>query len=193
MGASWSQNHQDGNDVSSWNQRQKTLTTLDTIRYGGDWWEIARYPLFWENDCERATANYVYDPIKKVIKVTNRCWRNGQIVRTRTGEARMTNMADQGKLRLNFTDGLPSGPKPRIDDPRTPLDSKNQVLESDYWVHWTDYNNYAIVGGGDGNYLWVLSRKEKMPQGDIDMIMDKVRSYGYDTDRLIASAGAVAM
>ena len=152
-----------------------TMKTLYTARYSGDWWEIAKYPLFWENDCDRATANYIYDPARKVIKVTNRCWKDGQVIRTRTGEAYMPNMSDQGKLRLNFTDGLPSDG------------------ESDYWVHWTDYDNYAIVGGGSKQYLWVLSRREKMPQGDIDMIMDKVRSYGYDTERLIASDGAVAM
>lgn len=159
--------------ASSGASRMTTMKVLDTARYGGDWWEIAKYPLVWEQDCERATANYAYDPIKRVIKVTNRCWQDGQVVRTRTGEARMDNMADQGKLRLNFTDGLPSDG------------------ESDYWVHWTDYDNYAIVGGGSGMYLWVLSRKEKMPAGDIDMIMDKVKSFGYGTDKLIASAGAV--
>lgn len=156
-------------------KRENTMKKLDVYLYSGEWWEIAKYPLIWESDCERATANYSYDSFKNVIKVTNICWVNGQVIRTRTGEARMDNMNDKGKLRLNFTDGLPSDG------------------ESDYWVHWTDYTSYAIVGGRDGKYLWVLSRKEKMPRGDIDMIINKVKSYGYDTDRLIAAAGAVEM
>lgn len=152
----------------------KTLDQVNFDRYGGTWWEFGSYPLKWEANCDRSTAEYQFDSVKKVLKVTNNCWKDGKISYSRTGEAYVPNMNDQGKLRLNFTDGLPSDG------------------ESDYYIHWTDYDNYAIVGVPSGEYFWILTRKEKIPRSEIPRIVKLVQTYGYDIDRVSIPDDALA-
>ena len=66
------------------------------------------------------------------------------------------------KLSLLFNDGL----------------SNDGV--GDYWVHWTDYCNYALVGGSTDKYFWILSRKETIDKSDIPYLTKLVEKYGYD-------------
>lgn len=149
---------------------RKTMKKIDLNRYTGTWWEAAKYPIKWEKECVSATANYTFDKIKQVLKVKNSCWSDPnakKLIYSRTGEAWIPNMEDQGRMKLEFTDGLPSDGV------------------SDYLIHWTDYDNYAIVGGSDGQYLWVLSRKQKIPSGDIDMLIEYVKTYQYDPQKLV--------
>lgn len=149
---------------------RKTMKEVDINRYAGTWWETAKYPLKWEQGCRRATAEYTYDEVNGVLKVENSCWADlsgKELIYSRSGEAWIPNMDDQGRMKLIFNDGLPSDGV------------------SDYLIHWTDYDNYALVGGSNGQYFWILSRKEKIPSDDIDMLIDKVEEYKYDPEKLI--------
>ena len=151
--------------------RYNTMKDLDLDRYMGQWYEIAKYPLKWEQDCERAAAHYVLD--NKKVLVENQCWVNDELIRTRHATAWVPNNTDKGKLLIKFDDGLPADPGP-----------------SPYWVHWTDYNN-AIVGGPSGKFLWWLSREPKVKAIEVEPILKKIRSFGYDSDKLIAAPSAV--
>lgn len=173
MGANWSSTDYMATREYA-ERRRKTVQGFDPLRYSGSWWEVARYPLFWETDCERATAEYQYNPLSKQISVTNRCWTNDRLVRDRKAVAWAPDENEASKLKLRFIDG---GPSDNFDAP--------------YWVHWTDYENYSIVGGPSGQYLWILSRKEKIPATDIPKLMRVVSKFGYDPSKLMASPKAV--
>ena len=146
----------------------------DPERYSGKWWELAKYPLKWEFGCERSTADYKYYPKTREVYVTNSCWEDGKLIGKRTGVAKIEDKTDPGKLTLRFTDGLPS------DSAYAP-----------YWVHWTDYSNYAIVGGPSGKNLWILSREKRVPADDIPMLLEKVKQFGYDPYDLLANPTSV--
>jgi len=155
----------------------ETKKNFDPSRYAGEWHEIGKYYLFWEKDCYSAKAIYTFDAIQNIIKVENQCLAsNGNILYSRFGEARIPDLNDKSKLLLKFTDGLPA-----------------DIGESPYWVFDTDYDNYSIVGGPSGKYLWILSRKPTMRAMDVIPLLEKIRSYGYDPDRLMGNKGAITM
>jgi apolipoprotein D and lipocalin family protein len=56
----------------------------------------------------------------------------------------------------------------------------------DYWVIGLspDYR-YAIVGEANRKYLWILSRTPEMDEAAYKGVLKKIRSAGYDPDRLI--------
>ena len=152
----------------------ETVKNLDIGRYMGQWYEIAKYPIVWEKDCERASANYVWDPIKQKVLVENQCWVKDKLIRTRRAEAWVPDANDKGKLLIQFNDGLPADPGP-----------------APYWVHWTDYNYNAIVGGPSGQFLWWLSRKPKVWAIEVEPMLERVASFGYDPNKLMAAPSAV--
>ena len=152
--------------ASSSEARNLTVENFDPTRYVGIWHEIAKYPLRWESDCENAIASYTFLPNNN-IRVVNTCVVDGKEIRKRSGEAKFTDQS--GKLLLTFTDGLPSDG------------------ESPYWVHETDYDNYAIVGGPSGQYLWILSRGQKMRDCKFNEIKARVSAYGYNPEKLVLS------
>ena len=151
----------------------ETMKDLDLAKYMGSWYEISKYPMKWEQDCERAAANYHWDEHNRKVLVENQCWVGNTLVRTRHATAWVPDMSDKGKLLIQFDDGLPADPGP-----------------SPYWVHWTDYHD-AIVGGPSGKFLWWLSRNPKVNATDVEPMLKRVKSFGYNPDKLMAAPSAV--
>jgi len=163
-------------NYSSTQISSSTVKNFDPVRYSGEWIEAARYPtLIYEQDCSGAKAIYTWDTDKQLLYVENVCLNaKGNKIRSRKGQARIADKSDPGKLLLRFTDGLPSDPG-----------------ESPYWVHYTDYDNYALVGGPSGKFLWLLSRSKVIPTKDILDIMKMVKGFGYNPDKLLMNVGTV--
>lgn len=151
---------------------QKNFNPFD---YQGKWYEIARYPtLVWEQDCETAEANYVWDAENSQLLVENVCLDQYQkFKRSRTGRAKLVDPMDKSKLMLKFTDGLPAGP------------------ESPYWVIRTDYVNYSIVSEPTKKFLWVLTREPDLYSEDIPYVKDAVRRLGFDPNKLVFSKSRI--
>ena len=57
---------------------------------------------------------------------------------------------------------------------------------SDYRVMMLDKNyQYALIGGGSDNYLWILSRASSL-SGDVKTaILEEAKRRGYDINKLI--------
>lgn len=152
----------------------KTVDNFDPARYTGTWHEIAKYPNRWETDCDRSVAKYTWDETKQKILVENQCYSKGKIIRRSSATAWVTNPRDPGKLTIVF-ENVPSF----------------ESHPSPYWVHWTDYDNYSIVGDPSGNLLWLLGRKPTIEASDVNSLMRIVRYYGYNTDRLMAHPSVI--
>ena len=148
----------------------ETMKNLDLERYMGKWYEIGHFKFRPEASCERAIAIYSLND-DGTVNVENQCYRDGQMIKSRTATAWVPDASDKGKLLINY-------------------DNSDFPKEGDYWVHWTDYNN-SIVGSPDKDKLWWLSRKPVVRAKDVESMLQRIRSFGYDTDRLLGSKGVI--
>jgi apolipoprotein D and lipocalin family protein len=138
---------------------------LDLDRYLGRWYEIARYPMWFQRKCAASMAEYSLRD-DGMISVVNSCTRVDapNKVKRATGRARIVDETTNAKLEVSFF-----GP-----------------FWADYWVIdlAPDYR-WAVVGEGRRKYLWILSRTPELPQADLDGILERLRAAGYDPDRLV--------
>ena len=57
---------------------------------------------------------------------------------------------------------------------------------SDYWVLDLDEDyTFALVGSKSSKYLWILSRTPEMAPADLQRVLNKAVSLGYNTGNLI--------
>lgn len=137
-----------------------TISTVDVHQYLGKWYEVARFDHRFERGMTHCTATYSLQKNGK-IKVINQGKRNGKW-KTSEGKAKMTKTP--GLLRVSFFGPFYS-------------DYRIMMLGDDY--------EYALVGGGSSNYLWILSRTPQLDQSTIDRIIDEANYRGYETNKLI--------
>jgi len=159
---------------------------FDIDRYLGTWYEIARYPTFWEDNlkfyesdssnkivnvsCDFATAKY-----SKLdngnVEVLNTCYYGTKAIAQSIGEAYSASRDDmtRGRLKVQFDENI------------------EYNKEGDYIIHYTDYQTLSIVSNGmkspdpRGQMIWILSRK-MVPDDDTLRIVVKVLSK-LDVDR----------
>lgn len=137
--------------------------TVELDRYLGKWYEVARYDMRFEKDCEGVTAEYS-KRTDGLIRVLNTC-RKGALdgpVKTAEGKAKIVDTTTNAKLKVSFF-----GP-----------------FFGDYWVldHADDYS-WSIVGEGSGKYLWLLSRRVPTP-ADREALTARAKALGYDVGML---------
>lgn len=148
---------------STKNPPLQTVEKVDVNKYLGTWYEIARFEHFFERDCKNVTANYsMLDD--ETIKVINRCTK---ITTNEKGEAQGRAYATDetnSKLKVSFF----------------------RPFYGDYWVLILDKDyNYAVVGTPSREYLWILSRENKIPDSVKNEILQKLPTLGFDTSKLI--------
>ena len=156
---------------------EQVVAHLDLDKYSGKWFEIARKPLVWETACAFAEAMYDFDVKDNVMHVANVCLsENGHEMFRRTGVAHRADKNDtSGKLRLNFTDHMPNDG------------------ESDYWVLFTDYTSFALVGNADKSKLWILSRTKNMSTCLYNALKRRVQTRNkYDAADLLVHKGVLS-
>ena len=136
------------------------IAELDLNRYLGDWYEVARFDHRFERGMEQTKANYALRKDGKIV-VTNTGLKEGK-VKTAHGKAKLTDTP--ALLRVSFF-----GP-----------------FYGDYRILLLDENyQYALVGSGTDNYLWILSRTPRLSDIDKARILDEARRRRYDTSKLI--------
>ncbi|ADG08732.1 lipocalin [Caulobacter segnis] len=137
--------------------------TVELDRYLGKWYEVARYDMRFEKDCEGVTAEYS-KRTDGLIRVLNTC-RKGALdgpVKTAEGKAKVVDTTTNAKLKVSFF-----GP-----------------FFGDYWVlDRADDYSWAIVGEGSGRYLWLLSRRVPSPT-DREALTARAKALGYDVGML---------
>ena len=136
------------------------VATLDLNRYLGEWYEIARFDHSFERGVEHSKANYTQNA-DGTIKVVNSGIKNGK-PKTAIGKGKMTDTP--GLLRVSFF-----GP--------FYADYRVMMIDEDY--------TYALVGSGDADYLWILSRTSGLPETAKSELLAEARRRGYVTDKLI--------
>ena len=149
------------------------VPALDLARYSGQWHEVARLPMFFQRKCtNRTTATYT--PLAEGrIEVRNACRTKSGATISVVGEAR-TVAGKPGALQVRFAPSwlawLP-------------------MVWADYWVVDLDPDyRWAVVGGPDRDYLWILSRTPTMERSQYEQIKARAARRGYPVQDLVVGA-----
>ncbi|MBR1733286.1 MAG: lipocalin family protein [Alloprevotella sp.] len=133
---------------------------LDLQRYLGTWYEVARFDHRFERGVEQARAEYSLQSDGS-IRVLNSGIKDGE-PSVAEGKAKQTETP--ALLRVSFF-----GP-----------------FYSDYRVLFVDSTyQYALVGSGSDDYLWLLSRTQRLADSARTVLLDEARQRGYDTRKLL--------
>ena len=136
------------------------VTDFDLNRFLGSWYEIARFDHKFERGMEQTKAMYVLRDDGKV-DVLNTGIKDGKTSEAK-GLAKLTGTA--GLLRVSFWGPFYS-------------DYRIMLLDNDY--------QYALVGSGSDDYLWILSRTPRISDETKTQILTEAQKRGYDTSKLI--------
>ena len=136
------------------------VSTLDLNRYLGEWYEIARFDHSFERGMEFCKANYTLREDGKV-DVLNTGIKDGKPKEAK-GKGKLTDTP--ALLRVSFF-----GP--------FYADYRVMLLDSAY--------QYALIGSGSDDYLWILSRTPKLADDVKATILKEAKRRGYDTEKLI--------
>ncbi len=142
----------------------QTVSFLDLDRYAGKWYEIARYPNWFEASCiSDVTAEYLLLGDNKV-KVVNSCTKADGRRKVSTGSAKVVDKQSNAKLKVTFF----------------------WPFYGDYWVIDLDPEyRYAVVSEPTRKYLWILSRTPQMDTETYGQVIGRLRARGYDPAKLI--------
>ena len=140
------------------------LEQINTEKYLGKWYEIARLDFYFERGLINTTAEYSLNK-NGTIKVVNRGfspsknkWKEAR------GRARFRTDSENGALKVSFFG---------------PFYSEYNIISID-----NDYK-YALVVGQNRDYMWILSREKSIPENVEEKYLQIAESAGIKTEELI--------
>lgn len=151
------------------------VDSLDLDRYQGRWYEIARLPNRFQDQCAgEVSANYERLEDGRV-QVTNRCrkpdgsWSEVQgIARRDSSDARAAALEVRFAPRwLSFL-------------PFVWGDYRVMALDDDY--------RHSLVGSDDRKYLWILAREPDLGANVFEDLVEQARRQGFDVSALQRTA-----
>ena len=154
--------------------RNMPVPVLDLERYSGTWHQVAHLPMFFQRKCVRdTTATYTSLPDGR-IEVRNACTdKKGERIES-VGVADPVPGAP-GSLRVRFAPDWMSW---------------LPFTWAPYWVLEVDEDyRWAMVGGPDRKYLWILSREPEMDPDRYATLVEQARRLGYPVQELIREPG----
>jgi apolipoprotein D and lipocalin family protein len=142
------------------------VAVLDLTRYEGRWYEVARFPVRFQEGCVAVTADYALRP-DGFVDVRNACRLD-----TLDGPGRVATAVARavepgtGRLKVRFLRWLP-------------------FIEGDYWViHLDPDYSTAVVAIPSGRAGWILSRTPEIVPDRLEAAEAALREAGYDLARL---------
>lgn len=152
----------------------RTAAKVDVTRYSGKWYEIARYPQWFQKGCASATAEYSGKPDGS-IRVFNTCLKADGGSRSIEGSAVPVD-ASNTRLRVSFSTKWYARFIPIPD-------------AGNYWIiDVTPDYRHAIVGTPDRKTLWLLSRSPRIPAKELTRMKKIAESQGFDPQKLVVDS-----
>jgi len=146
----------------------ETVAYVDVPQYMGKWYEIAKYPVFFERGLVGVTAEYTLQDDGSV-RVVNKGFEGSFDGEESVAEGRAT-VADtttNAKLTVQF------GPFPL------------GIFGPNYWIiDLGQQYEYAVLSDKCRRTLWILSRTPKMDSAVYDAIVARLGEAGFDTGKL---------
>jgi apolipoprotein D and lipocalin family protein len=151
-----------------------TVEHVDLDRYAGRWYEVAKIPNRFQDQCVSDTTAHYTPNADGTIAVVNRCRLRDGSFDEADAVARVADPETQAKLEVSFFSLL--GWRP---------------LWGNYWVLalGREYE-YSVVGEPGRRYGWILSRTPTLPDTTRAEIDRRLRDLGYVPERFEASAHA---
>jgi len=144
---------------------------VDLSRYAGTWYEIARLPNEFQDECASdVTATYTPQSDGD-ITVVNRCreadgsWNEAEGVARRAGDGE-----GNAALEVRFAPAI--------------LSALPNVWGDYRIIGLDDGSRWAVVGEPEREYLWILSRTPDMPPEDYDRAVAIAQANGFDVAKL---------
>ncbi|MBI9030562.1 lipocalin family protein [bacterium] len=143
------------------------VANVDLIQYQGTWYEIAKLPNWFQKKCvKNTTASYQLKEDGH-ISVINRCVEKDGDINSVEGMARIVDPKTNAKLEVSFARFLWSN-----------------WFWGAYWViGLADDYSWAIVGGPNHKYAWILAREKKLDDSTLDQIFGILKDQGYDPNK----------
>lgn len=140
----------------------ESVEAVDLERYAGRWYEVARFPVFFQEGCVGVTAEYSLREDGRV-DVVNTCREetlDGE-VRQAEGVARPVD-GSGARLKVRFFPLLP-------------------FIEGDYWViHLDEEYRTAAIGVPSGTAGWILSRSPEIEPERLIEAKAALEAAGYE-------------
>lgn len=142
------------------------VDSVDLQRYVGLWYEIAKIPNRFQDQCAYGTtARYALREDGR-LDVVNRCFEEDGDSDEAEGVAKVVDPASNAKLEVSFVSFL--GWRP---------------FWGDYWIIGLDPDyRWAAVGTPDRKYGWVLAREPALDAATLDHIRSILQEQGYEWD-----------
>ncbi len=160
--------------VGAWAQDSlATIPSLNVQRYMGTWYEIAKYPNFFQKKCVSNTVANYEALANGTIRVTNRCTDSDGKAKEALGEARQIGNATSPKLEVRFAPAWLSF---------LPL------VWGDYWIIDLDAD-YQLVAISEPRQelLWVLSRTPAPNPEAYKLLTERLAKRGFDLNKMEAT------
>jgi len=143
-----------------------TVLKVDLQKYSGLWYEIAKIPNWFHDQCAYGTtAEYKINEDGE-IEVINKCYDEDGEPDVAEGIAQVVDKKTNAKLEVSFVSFL--GIRP---------------FWGDYWIIGLDENyNWAVIGTPNRKYGWILSRTPALPEETMKTIFDILKKNGYNPD-----------
>jgi len=142
----------------------KPIQGLDTEKYLGTWYEIARLDHRFERGMSHVQATYSkranggITVVNKGYIEAKKQWKSGQ------GKAFLNGAAGEGRLKVSFFGPFYGG-------------YNILVLDPDY--------QYALVAGPNRKNLWILARSSTLPDDTLQGLIQQAQEWGFAVDELI--------
>jgi apolipoprotein D and lipocalin family protein len=143
----------------------RTVEYVDLKKYSGLWYEIAKIPNSFQDQCvSGTTARYTPSEDGEILVINSCIDENGEIDKAE-GVARVVDKKSNAKLEVSFVSFL--GWRP---------------FWGDYWIIGLDENyQWAVVGHPERKYGWILSRVKQPDQQTMNEAFQILKDQGYDT------------
>ena len=148
----------------------ESIAALDVPRYMGTWYEVAKYPNWFQKRCVANTsATYTIQP-NGMLQVLNRCQKEDGSMSEALGAAKQVGDATSPKLEVRFAPAwlsfLP-------------------FVWGNYWVIDLDPQyQLAAVSEPSRKYLWILSRSKTVEPKAYEALLQRLKQQGFNLDAI---------
>ena len=151
--------HERNTNLTSFSEELEVVEDLDIEEYMGAWHDVASIPNRFQRGLTDVTATYTLKDDGSV-EVYNRGITPAGNEKDITGKAEVFS---EGRFKVSFF----------------------PLIKSDYNVLYVDeFYTYALVGGGNPNYLWVLSRTPELDERALQGLLDLAEEQGFNTNKI---------
>ena len=141
----------------------QTVAAVDLQRYLGKWYEIGRFPMFFQRSCLGDTTAEYTSLADGRIGVRNRC-RTADGFTEADGRASVVPGSGNAKLKVSFF----------------------WPFAGDYWVIGLDPEyRWAVIGHPERKTLWILARTPRLSPEQLQAAKQAAQAQGYDLTGLL--------